>query len=1116
MKRIHLFAALIAMVIFAAASTSAFADRGDDGLHFEGKMSGMFVGEPGQPPSGFEGRFDAGRSLRGTVKGSLSGEPVPVGPEVKVPPECVALLHFREDGRVQFKLRNGHVLNMINEAGTPEEPTWTLCVAPDGSLTVNALYVVDEENPGTGIFKRAHGMIEVSGPIIVGPQGPEGFENEIEGWISLKPPKPDPIELKFEGEFDAPNQAPIFTMAGLEGRGDLWGPEPKVGNLNGVLATGGEPEEGNKFHVRPKGEIETKHFEDERFADCLAGNTPKGVTFVRGFDRIVYVEMTSRSLHGTGELGWRASELCTGGEVEEDLGWRLSGVLVSPHLTGFLKLGKPGAGGDGEADLAILAFEVFAPGEVPVQEPFEVNTIEEIINHGPDGPAHVAVNHLLFLPKDCVGGSVITPELLAMGGGSVNIMIDGVHTTYTDPVTVFAPPGSEHIGSVFGTNIGVGEVVGIAEQWIVTCSNTSQHDFHIEKFLDPVSRPDPDMTNNEAATNVNVVVFAEVNAKAAGMEVFLNGDPFGFADSDADSLNDSSEKLLGTDPFNPDSDGDGFQDGHEFWDNADPLTPGFDPVPPIHSDSDSLTDHQEGLIKTNPANPDTDGDGPWDDHEFSQGGDPGDPSIGPTRDSELPFGELAMLETFQQIAVDTDTFPPALGTVIVHVMDQLFVEPDGTEVFFVTPEFLAVAGDPFFVAWRPEDQFEIGPDPDGVVTAPPGYGLQVHFNVGVEPGSAVPVSLTWGVEASEPGHNHVGFFKSVWPAEEHVFENDPANNQFQVEGPLVFTTEPSEADLGILFMNVNAPPEAEVGQEFVVDGFEEIINHGPDGPAHVAVGQVLFLPEDCVGGSVITSELLALGGGSVNVSIDGVHTTYTEPLTVFAPPGSEHIGPVFGTDIGVGEVIEIAEQWVVTCSNTSQHDFMLDKFLNPVTVPDPDMANNEGQVHFSLPILGVADIEVVSLFPEFIDGPFDPGVPFGVPVTAVFANNGPDSPVETDLQINLFVPAGLVSVEITQELLELSGGQVTIVVHQPDGSNQFFEIDTPTVWHGAPEENIGVIMNVPLESGVPVPVDILFTVELLEPGDPFVSVAASIHPVHAEDTDPGNNQLVNEFTGGGP
>ena len=53
-----------------------------------------------------------------------------------------------------------------------------------------------------------------------------------------------------------------------------------------------------------------------------------------------------------------------------------------------------------------------------------------------------------------------------------------------------------------------------------------------------------------------------------------------FNDSDCDRLTDDEERMLGTNPYNPDTDGDG------------------------------LTDYQEVRIYfTNPLNPDTDGDG---------------------------------------------------------------------------------------------------------------------------------------------------------------------------------------------------------------------------------------------------------------------------------------------------------------------------------------------------------------------------------------------------------------------------------------------------------------------------------------------------------------------------
>ncbi|WP_430965819.1 gliding motility-associated C-terminal domain-containing protein [Spongiimicrobium sp. 2-473A-2-J] len=100
-------------------------------------------------------------------------------------------------------------------------------------------------------------------------------------------------------------------------------------------------------------------------------------------------------------------------------------------------------------------------------------------------------------------------------------------------------------------------------------------------------------------------------------------------DMDNDGLTDAEEGVLGTDPNNPDTDGDTILDGQEVTDNTDPLDDcdsiGGTPLPTSDCDNDGLTTSEEGTLGTDPNNPDTDGDTLLDGQEVTDGTDPLDP-----------------------------------------------------------------------------------------------------------------------------------------------------------------------------------------------------------------------------------------------------------------------------------------------------------------------------------------------------------------------------------------------------------------------------------------------------------------------------------------------------------
>lgn len=85
-------------------------------------------------------------------------------------------------------------------------------------------------------------------------------------------------------------------------------------------------------------------------------------------------------------------------------------------------------------------------------------------------------------------------------------------------------------------------------------------------------------------------------------------------DSDSDGLSDDEERVLGTDPANPDSDGDGLLDGFEQRNGFNPQMGGEAPLDP---DADGLGNLAEQSAGTDPGNADSDSDGLSDGDEMT-------------------------------------------------------------------------------------------------------------------------------------------------------------------------------------------------------------------------------------------------------------------------------------------------------------------------------------------------------------------------------------------------------------------------------------------------------------------------------------------------------------------
>lgn len=126
-----------------------------------------------------------------------------------------------------------------------------------------------------------------------------------------------------------------------------------------------------------------------------------------------------------------------------------------------------------------------------------------------------------------------------------------------------------------------------------------------------------------------------------GISYYILGD----ADYDKDGLTNDRERILGTDPNNPDTDGDGLTDGQEVEKyKTSPLKP--------DTDDDGLTDYEEVMkYQTNPLNADSDQDGLKDGEEISRKLEPLNPDT--DKDGLIDGDEVNKYQT-DPLKPDTD------------------------------------------------------------------------------------------------------------------------------------------------------------------------------------------------------------------------------------------------------------------------------------------------------------------------------------------------------------------------------------------------------------------------------------------------------------------------------
>ncbi|MGN0240992.1 MAG: VWA domain-containing protein [Candidatus Weimeria sp.] len=168
-------------------------------------------------------------------------------------------------------------------------------------------------------------------------------------------------------------------------------------------------------------------------------------------------------------------------------------------------------------------------------------------------------------------------------------------------------------------------------------------------------------------------------------------------DSDSDGLNDSLEKILGTDPNKKDTDGDGLSDYDEVMvTGTDPLNPDSngDGINDSESDTDSdgLTDKKEAELGTDPKNADSDYDDLTDYDEVNKyhtdpnKADTDGDEVSDGKEIELGTNPLTVQKTFDVTAESDDENAKVKASVEVTLdgdqVETLDVEEIKDDTFF--------------------------------------------------------------------------------------------------------------------------------------------------------------------------------------------------------------------------------------------------------------------------------------------------------------------------------------------------------------------------------------------------------------------------------------------------
>ncbi len=231
--------------------------------------------------------------------------------------------------------------------------------------------------------------------------------------------------------------------------------------------------------------------------------------------------------------------------------------------------------------------------------------------------------------------------------------------------------------------------------------------------------------------------------------------------------------------------------------------------------------------------------------------------------------------------------------------------------------------------------------------------------------AATPVTKTWSVTCSSPSAHAFSGSGSVAINQLHVSDSNSGNNSGSGSGT---TNVFGQADVKVSGVTVSAPPSGNTGTAFNVSVTATLHNNGPVSPATADATLDLSAPTDCTK----------------------------------SPTGSQSAS---GQSLAQSAATPVTKTWSVTCSSPSAHAFSgsASAAVNQIHVSDPTPGNNSGSGSGTTNVFGQADAKVSGVT---VTAPAsgNTGTAFNVTVTATVHNNGPVTPANADMTLDLSTP----------------------------------------------------------------------------------------------------------------